>query len=279
MRIFKKTTQVILMFVGVMILVLSLIGVDEAAAKEKAKSTEEKARMVAIDRKRKMINAAKEKLGNTVWQIKCTQIGNNKGKERYKDTLRFIDNKVKSDRLVSEGFPATNYTVRIKEIKGQEGRYSIIWETIQASEKAGKAFWHGELEEEDVMRGVLSWHLDEKREKGYTFVSVEKEIITEKAEEKPVVEEKKEETLSTQELMGEIVSINSKKSAVVIKYLLDEETQTHKTTVFYLTNETGIEKDGEMAGVSDLKEEDIVTLQFVTNGEGKKITNFIVVEP
>lgn len=88
-----------------------------------------------------------------------------------------------------------------------------------------------------------------------------------------------EENLSTGELTGEIVSINSKKSAAVVKYIVDNETQTHKTAVFYLNDATKIDKYGEMVGVSDLKEGDTVTLQYATDAEGRKIIDFIVVEP
>jgi hypothetical protein len=44
---------------------------------------------------------------------------------------------------------------------------------MQTSEKAGLAFWHGELEN-DVMRGVLSKHPDQKTHNDFSFYSFEK---------------------------------------------------------------------------------------------------------
>ncbi|MBU4589834.1 MAG: hypothetical protein KKG01_02810, partial [Candidatus Omnitrophica bacterium] len=172
MIFFKKSTQVGLVFIGVMILVLSLIGVCEATPKEKAKSAEEKAKMEAIERKRKIINSAEEQLNNTVWQIECTQTGSSKKKESYEDTIRFIDGKVESEKLVAQGFSPSNFTVRIKS------ETKVTWATMQRSEDAGTAFWGGELKRDedgtlrDVMRGVLRWHLNEKKKKDYAFVSV-----------------------------------------------------------------------------------------------------------
>lgn len=184
MKIFKRTKQVSLMFIGAMILILSLIVACEAAPEEKAKSAKEKARMEAIERKRKIINAAKEQLNNTVWQIECTQTGSSKKKKSYKDTLRFVNGMVESEKLVAESFSPSNFTVRIKH----ETR--VIWETMQRREDTGIAFWRGELKKDedgnlrDVMRGAPSWSLNEKKKKDYVFVSVEKRIIDGKAKEK-----------------------------------------------------------------------------------------------
>jgi len=129
-----------------------------------------------MEKRRNMIKAAKEKLNNTVLEIELSQMTAEPKKETFKDTLRFSDNKIESDKLKAEGFPATNYTVSMS------GEDIVVWETMQTSEKKGLAFWKGELEN-GVMRGVLSRHLDEKTVKDYSFASTKVEAVEAPKEE------------------------------------------------------------------------------------------------
>jgi len=149
------------------------------AAKKKEEIDPEKAKMQAIEKKREMIEASKKELSRTAWQIEIIPVGGETDKEKkYTDTLRFINDKIESEKLVKEGFAPSNFSVRLKELKAKPGKNLIIWETMQISSNKGISYWRGEMEDtESIMRGALSRHFDEKNIKNYTFVSVLKEVI------------------------------------------------------------------------------------------------------
>ncbi|MBU1061604.1 MAG: hypothetical protein KJ957_01590 [Candidatus Omnitrophica bacterium] len=150
------------------ILTLGLVSVCMAREKEK----DEEPRT-----EQEMISEAKAGLNNTVWQIELKEMSD-KTDKKESDTLRFENNKIISEKLSSEGFPSSGYTVRLK---GKD-KEIVVWETMQTSEEKGIAFWRGQISSEN-MRGVLSWHVDEKKKKDYTFVSLGKEMISEEPEE------------------------------------------------------------------------------------------------
>ncbi len=142
--------------------------------------------LTEAEEKAKALAEAKSELNNTNWKIELKPMvtGRRKPKGSEEDTLRFVNNQVISDKLEAEGFSSSNYTVRIK----RKDNDIIIWETMQASEKKGVAFWRGEIRN-DKMRGVLSWHVSENKKKSYNFASKAKEIIPEEIElPEPVVE-------------------------------------------------------------------------------------------
>ncbi len=145
-----------------------------------AETKEEKIKRKAVEEKRAAVKAAKSELNNTVWEITLKEMTSGKNREELSDTLHFTGGKIASDNLVSEGFPASNFTVRIKR------EDMVIWETMQTGEKGQIAFWRGEVTQEGtVMRGVLSRHIKENLVKDYSFTAVGKtEAIPE-----PVVEE------------------------------------------------------------------------------------------
>lgn len=118
---------------------------------------------------KKPLEAAKIELNNMEWKIKLSPIGETKAKA-YEDTLLFVENKFSSEKLESEDFPTSNYTVSLK------GEDVIIWETMQTSESGGLAFWRGELEN-NVMRGVLSMRPDEKTSMDFSFYSIERKEL------------------------------------------------------------------------------------------------------
>lgn len=143
--------------------------------------------LTEAEEKAKTLVEAKKELNNTSWEIELKPMatGKRKPKKSEKDTLRFVNNQIISDKLEAEGFSFSNYTVRIK---GKDNDV-IIWETMQASEKKGVAFWRGEVRN-NRMRGVLSWHISEKKKESYNFVSMAKEIIPEEIElSEPAAEE------------------------------------------------------------------------------------------
>ncbi|MFC1667334.1 hypothetical protein ACFL0P_05700, partial [Candidatus Omnitrophota bacterium] len=181
----RKITHI---FLGAAVLVLcslNFVGAEDSDDKVKE-----------MEKKRAMINAAKQGLNNTVWEIELRQMaaGNKDNKKAITDTLRFKDGKIESDRLVSEGFPPSNFTVRLK-------KDLIIWETMQRNEKEGVAFWRGESREtEDVMRGVLSWHINKKKVTDYSFISKKSEALPEVIEEEVAPEMAQEEAAATEEI-------------------------------------------------------------------------------
>lgn len=122
-----------------------------------------------LEFRRKRIKAVKLKLDGTVWDITVYQSGAKRRKKPRKDVLVFSDGKIQSENMVAEGFNSSNFSLRIK------GESIVIWETMQNSEDKGLAFWKGEIEN-GVMRGVFSWHLDEKTIKNHTFVSEKQSI-------------------------------------------------------------------------------------------------------
>ncbi len=140
-----------------------------------------------MEEQKKLLEAAKIELNNMEWKIKLSPIGDTNA-QGYEDTLLFINNKFSSEKLESEKFPVSNYTVSIK------GEDIIIWETMQTSEDGGLAFWRGELEN-NVMRGVLSMRLDEKTHMDFSFYSIQRKELEPKP---PRAEEIKKE--STPEL-------------------------------------------------------------------------------
>ncbi|MFH1189765.1 MAG: hypothetical protein V1682_03665 [Candidatus Omnitrophota bacterium] len=177
--------------------------VDRAA--RAAEEKEAKERTLAQEKMRKLVQAAKEKINNTSWQIDLRESMSNasdqkggKGKKGAaaldKDTLNFRDNKIESSSLLSNGFTPTNFTVRLK---GKDNDI-IVWETMQTSADKGVAFWRGEIDN-DVMRGVLSWQLDEQNKQDYSFVSSQKGAPAPAAVEAPVAEATEGEAVLVQE--------------------------------------------------------------------------------
>ncbi|OLS15356.1 MAG: hypothetical protein RBG13Loki_1030 [Promethearchaeota archaeon CR_4] len=161
----------------VFILILGLVSFSLAAEKKEAVTKKEKPKAAEVkkdDGMVKKIQDAIKELDKTLWNINVTQITSSEKKEKYTDKIRFKDDTVAIETLVSQGFPATSFTITIK---GDENNI-IIWETMQSSEKKGLAFLKGELEE-GRMRGVLSRHIDEKTVKDYSFYSTSKEVIQE----------------------------------------------------------------------------------------------------
>lgn len=173
-----KPGKIFIVFMATICL-LSLYGSAEAKAKKKNKKTAEP-KIEAVKKEQLLKQAAAEKLGNTRWQIKITQIAAAKKKGSLKDALRFLNNKVKSESLSREGFPATSYTLSLK------GENIVIWETMQTDAKGNLAFWRGEIEGEKI-QGVLSRHPKDKAATDYSFVSISKETIK---EEEAAVQEK-----------------------------------------------------------------------------------------
>lgn len=139
--------------------------------------------------KAEALAAAKVELNNTSWEIELKPMvtGKKKAKKNEQDTLLFLNKQIVSDKLEAKGFSPSNYTIRIK---GKDNEI-VIWETMQASEDRGVAFWRGEIRK-GKMRGVLSWHISDEKKENYNFVSLTTEVIPEEIEApepEPVAEE------------------------------------------------------------------------------------------
>lgn len=173
------------------------IAADEPVVDRAAKAAEEKEskeRTLAQEKMRKLVQAAKEKINNTAWQIDlresmstASEQKGGKGKKiaaLEKDTLNFRNNKIESPSLIAHGFTPTNYTVRLK---GKNNEI-IIWETMQTSADNGVAFWRGEIDN-DAMRGVLSWQVNEQNKQDYSFTSAQKSVPAPAVAAEPVVVE------------------------------------------------------------------------------------------
>ncbi|MCX5708001.1 MAG: hypothetical protein NTY14_03350, partial [Candidatus Omnitrophica bacterium] len=107
---------------------------------------------------------------NTEWPIDLTLM-TAKGKKEI-DAISFTNNQVAIAGFVKKGFPTTNFTLTVQE----DG--SVIWETMQTSEKSGIAFWRGELDSKmQVMRGVVSHQIDANKKLDYSFVSTARKNI------------------------------------------------------------------------------------------------------
>ena len=181
---------------------------------------EGKSVLTPAQKKRQMVQEAKENINGTVWIIELKETGAGKLKSKRKtkavdkvkkesDVLRFENYKVKLDEFKKEGFSATNYTVRIK---GQNNEV-VIWETMQTSTDKGVVFCRGEIRD-GRMRGVISWHISDKNKKEYSFVSVDKdkEVVPSSEElidpnqevEEPKKEEVKKEEVKKEEIKKEV---------------------------------------------------------------------------
>ena len=186
----KKTElrKILSVFIVAVCLVALQFSAAEARTKKK-KGKESITPKIEAVKKGEMLKQAAEKLNNTQWQIKLVQITTAEKKETLRDTLRFIDNKVESKALLSEGLLATSYTLSLK------GENIVIWETMQTDAKGNLAFWKGEIEGER-MRGVLSRQPKDKPAADYTFVSISKETIKEEKAAAQKIEKQSEEALA-----------------------------------------------------------------------------------
>ncbi len=146
-----------------------------AAQAEKAKQEAEKLKLDAEKAKRALIEKRRREINNNEWAIDLFKLSG-KGKKEA-ETIIFKDNQVLVGNFSKRGFAATNYSLSI------QGDGTLVWETMQSSEKSGIAFWRGELSSDmQSMRGVLSFQINDKTREEYSFVSTEKKAIVVKAE-------------------------------------------------------------------------------------------------
>lgn len=114
--------------------------------------------------------AAKKKaeLNGKEWNVELRAAGAAGKSKAEADVISFAEDKVISKNLSTQGFAASGFTVRLEE----DG--TVIWETMQTSEKSGTAFWRGDIGPDGIMRGVLSKRDAKGNVKDFNFVSVAK---------------------------------------------------------------------------------------------------------
>ena len=143
------------------IIVLMVTGV--ASAETKKKQTIAQTQTVPLE---EIIAKKKAELNGTEWTVEMKPMGT-KGKAET-DVISFAEDKVSSKNLGNLGYAPTNFTVRLEE----DG--TVIWETMQVSEKDGTAFWRGDIAPDGIMRGVLSKRDKKDNAYDFSFVSISK---------------------------------------------------------------------------------------------------------
>lgn len=150
------------------IIVLMVTGVAFAETKKKQTTTQQQVTITQTPTAKleEIIAKKKAELNGTEWTVEMKPMGG-KGKAET-DVISFAEDKVSSKNLSNAGYPATNFTVRLEE----DG--TVIWETMQTSEKDGQAFWRGDIGPDGIMRGVLSKRDTKGNTVDFNFVSVSK---------------------------------------------------------------------------------------------------------
>ncbi|MFA5261431.1 MAG: hypothetical protein WC450_09405 [Candidatus Omnitrophota bacterium] len=84
-----------------------------------------------------------------------------------------------------------------------------------------------------------------------------------------------EETIAvvaeTETVTGEVVSISTEGSSLILKYVVDEETGRQMTTTLNFNDETEITSAGAAIGFSDLKVGDTITVSFVKTDDMTRV--------
>ena len=181
-----KKLIVVLLALGFLVVNSTFVFAEWFAKGQPEKAATSSATAPAISKKQAskiqdMVAKKKLELNGTEWVVNVKPMS---GKAKAdKDTLSFIDNKVSSKNMGAKGFTSTNYSMRLLE-----DNETYTWETMQASEKEGTAFWRGDIGSDGVMRGVVSVRNKKNAVSDFNFYSTENKKIIIEAEPAPVVE-------------------------------------------------------------------------------------------
>jgi hypothetical protein len=130
----------------------------------------------AVDAQRALREKKRRQLNNTEWKIELTILTGRRKKQS--DSITFSNNQIASVNLLQRGFSATNYTLTVQE------NGTVIWETMQTSDKSGIAFWRGEIDANvQKMQGILSHRINNEATRDYSFRSISKKAIPPSTEE------------------------------------------------------------------------------------------------
>jgi hypothetical protein len=146
--------------------------VPKKEVKPKKLSRQEKLKIKAEEearkKRRELIDNKKASLNNTAWEIEIVPLG---GGKKTDDTVIFREGKVSLKALKEKGFSPTNYTLTIQD------NGSLIWETMQTSERGKIVFIRGEISSDiKTMHGIMSYPKGGKTQ-DYSFMSLEKRIV------------------------------------------------------------------------------------------------------
>jgi len=166
----QEKTQAIpaILFSAVILLAGVVVGViyvqKNIASKEKEIYRAQKEKNIgAPGKKEEKAESLLADLNGTSWAVKINPSGAGKS-EAYLDELKFMDGKVSSKALLSQGFSSTNYTLTVMK----DG--TLTWETMQRNPGGDVIFWRGE-EKEGKMGGVLSKHPAAGKAQDFSFTS------------------------------------------------------------------------------------------------------------
>ena len=141
---------------------LCRVAAAENAVAPKSQAAAPSAASQPADDKAAKKAAAETRLKDTQWAITLSSMDGEPSKKPLTDTLSFKAGTIASERLTSDGYPTTHYTLTIQD------NGVPVWETMQSQEGKGVAFWRGELHG-DTIRGILSEHPDKGKVKDYSF--------------------------------------------------------------------------------------------------------------
>lgn len=127
---------------------------------------------------RELIEQKRRQMDNCVWEVQMIPL-TGKGK-KTSETITFKDRQVSFESLGKSGFTASNYSVKIQRDN------TLVWETMQTSEKNGVFFCRGEIAPDGAsMRGIASRVVNDKSKEEFSFVSsLKNPIVREAAAEK-----------------------------------------------------------------------------------------------
>ena len=138
-----------------------------ADEKAKAKAKVEQQALVSLAKKTEAVTKAKEVLAAREWTVEVTPKGEKgaQGKSEM-DILTFtLAGTLSSNTFSGQGYKVSNITVTPQE----DG--TIVWETMQMTEKGDVAFWRGELRN-DTMSGLISLQPQQNVAREFIFKSL-----------------------------------------------------------------------------------------------------------
>jgi hypothetical protein len=145
----------------------------EILPKEEISPAKEKTNIPSeVDLEQKLLQEKREELNNTEWGIEIFPSSETNNSLEDQDILRFTNGEIVSQGFKDLGYPASRYTVRIRNGKGS-------WETMQRDEESKTIiFWRGDWEN-DQMKGLFSIQKEPGQIESYSFQSTNKKNITE----------------------------------------------------------------------------------------------------
>lgn len=138
------------------------------------KKVDTKAQVEAINARKALIDKKRGELNNTEWILELTSVATGSKVRKESETLIFSNNQISVSGYIGLHFTPTNYTL------SPQPDGSVVFETMQTSEKspATVVFWRGEVSADtQVMKGMLSYHVDEKTTKDFSFISISKKAL------------------------------------------------------------------------------------------------------